>query len=103
MKLQGRKLHIAKYWKLRCDAFEEERNNLIEAKRSTQREYIRMAAGQLLDYAFEGRERFGNPNLAILLPEKPAEEWLGWLKKSNIHLVWKDGEIFMDNDDGQFR
>lgn len=104
LKRQGRKLHIARYGGLHCDAFEEERNNLIEAKRSGQREHIRMAVGQLLDYAFQGRNQFGQPHLAILLPEKPrdSEERFGWLKENGIHLVWKDGEIFLDDDDGQF-
>jgi hypothetical protein len=102
LKLQGRTLQIAKYRNLRCDAYEEERNNLVEAKRSVAREYIRMAAGQLLDYAFLGRERFKHPNMAILLPEKPEDKSLGWLAEINIHLIWKEGEVFLDNDDGQF-
>lgn len=101
---QGRKLHIAKYGTLRCDAFEEERNNLIEAKRSSEREHIRMAVGQLLDYAFQGRNLFADPHLAILLPNKPAElgTQFGWLKEHNIHVIWKDMDVFLDNCDGQF-
>jgi hypothetical protein len=104
LKRQGRKLHIAKYGLLRCDAFEEERNNLIEAKRGNKREHIRMAAGQLLDYAFQGRNQFGTPNLAILLPQRPQEIELefGWLKENGIHLIWKDEDVFLDDCDGQF-
>ena len=41
-----------------CDRFEKKRHNLIEAKSSTKREYIRMAVGQLLDYAYQF-EKFG--------------------------------------------
>ena len=101
---QGRKLHIAGYGALRCDAFEEERNNLIEAKRSSKRENIRMAVGQLLDYAFQGRNQFTDSHLAILLPNKPVEveTQFGWLKERGIHLIWKDKDVFLDNCDGQF-
>jgi hypothetical protein len=101
---QGRKLHIAKYGTLRCDAFEEDRNNLIEAKRSSKREHIRMAAGQLLDYSFQGRNLFNHPHLAILLPNKPPrlETQFGWLMEHNIHLIWKEMDVFLDNSDGQF-
>jgi hypothetical protein len=104
LKRQGRELHIAKYGNLRCDAFEKERNNLIEAKQSSKRENIRMAAGQLLDYAFQGRNLFADPHLAILLPDKPVEieTQFGWLKKHNIHLIWKEMDVFLDNNDGQF-
>ncbi|MGB6821613.1 MAG: hypothetical protein WBE21_06010, partial [Candidatus Acidiferrales bacterium] len=56
------KLWIAQY--PRCDAYEKDRGNLIEAKCSAKREYIRMAVGQLFDYAYLGRERFGKPNMA---------------------------------------
>ena len=35
------------------------RNNLTEAKQSAKREFIRMAAGQILDYAFVGRKQLG--------------------------------------------
>lgn len=47
----SRVLEIAGYGRLKCDAYEQSRKNLIEAKQSAKRELIRMAAGQLLDYA----------------------------------------------------
>ena len=53
---KDRNLSAVKYGTLKCDAWEKERFNLIEAKGSTSREDIRMAAGQLLDYAFQGKE-----------------------------------------------
>ncbi|PYL09834.1 MAG: hypothetical protein DME33_02920, partial [Verrucomicrobia bacterium] len=59
LKRKGRKLSAAKYGGLRCDAYEQETRNLIEAKSSTRREHIRMAVGQLLDYAFQGRRKLG--------------------------------------------
>lgn len=103
LKLQGRKLHIANYRNLRCDAFEEDRLNLIEAKRDIERGHIRMAVGQLLDYAYQGREHFRKPHLAILLPRRPSKlGQLGWLSENEIHLIWKEGNVFLDDCDGQF-
>lgn len=99
---QGRVLHIAKYGRLNCDAFEKSRNNLIEAKRGSGRELIRMAAGQLLDYAYVGRKDLGKPNMAVLLPSKPVGEDFGWLKEIGIHLIWREGKSFRDNSSGQF-
>jgi hypothetical protein len=100
--LKERVLHVAKYGRLNCDAYEESRNNLIEAKQSAKREFIRMAAGQLLDYAFVGRKELGIPNMAILLPNRPDEGGLGWLKEIGVHLIWREGRTFRDNCKGQF-
>ncbi len=102
LELKTRVLHVARYGRLSCDVYEKNRNNLIEAKQSTKRELIRMAAGQLLDYSFTGRTQFGKPNMAILLPKRPNEETLGWLKEIGVHLVWKEGRMFRDNCNGQF-
>lgn len=99
---QSRVLHLAKYGRLSCDAYEESRNNLIEAKRSAKREFIRMATGQLLDYAFAGRKQLGKPSMAILLPKRPDETNLGWLKELGIYLIWREGRTFRDNCKGQF-
>jgi hypothetical protein len=99
---QGRKLEAIGYGNLQCDAFEESRCNLIEAKYSTARECIRMAAGQLLDYAYLGRVSFPEPNMAILLPEKPRAHSLEWLNKVGISLIWKEKGKFHDNAKGRF-
>jgi hypothetical protein len=99
---KGRFLQVASYGRLKCDAFEESHNNLIEAKQSAKRELIRMAAGQLLDYAYVGRKQFGKPNMAILLPKRPNEDTLGWLKEIGIHIIWREGRTFRDNWKGQF-
>jgi 5-methylcytosine-specific restriction protein A len=86
-----------------CDLFEEERRNLLEAKCSASREHIRMAVGQLLDYAYLGRERFrGGPHMAILLPEKPDLKSLAWLREQRIWVVWREKGKFLDNASGQF-
>jgi hypothetical protein len=90
------------YGRLLCDAHEKDRNNLIEAKSSSKREYIRMAVGQLLDYAFLGKKKFGTPHMAILLPKKPEAEMLTWLEGLKIKVIWKQRKTFVDNAQGLF-
>jgi hypothetical protein len=99
---KGRKLQVAKYKYLHCDAYEEERNNLIEAKSVSSREYIRMAVGQLFDYAYLGRKLFVAPHKAILLPDKPKPQSIEWLTNLKISVVWKERKVFLDNANGQF-
>jgi hypothetical protein len=105
LEARDRKLHIAIYHRLRCDAYEERgnlRGNLIEAKASTKRECIRMAVGQLFEYAYLGRKRLGRPNMAILLPEKPEPKTVEWLSELRVSTVWKDKDKFCDNANGLF-
>lgn len=85
-----------------CCAWEEERQNLLEAKGSISRQDIRMAVGQLLDYAFQMRENFGSPNKAILLPQEPPQDVVKWLEPLGIKTIWRSGRSFIDNADGQF-
>jgi hypothetical protein len=99
---QGRKLRTARYGKLQCDAFEERRRNLIEAKSSASREHIRMAAGQLLDYAFQIRKKFPNVNKAVLLPRMPDWRAVDWLPKLKIAVIWRENGAFLDNAKGKF-
>lgn len=100
---QGRTLHVAKYGQLRCDAFEADRCNLIEAKCSSNREYVRMAVGQLLDYSNLIGKDVGVTALAVLLPGRPAPDIENWLKeKLSIHVIWRDGNVFLDNANGRF-
>lgn len=99
---EDRKLQIVKYKSLRCDAYEGERKNLIEAKCSAAREYLRMAAGQLLEYAYLGRKLLGSPNKAILLPDRPDPRSIEWLADLRISVVWREKKVFLDNANGQF-
>ena len=99
---QGRKLSAVKYRTLQCDAYEADRRNLIEAKSSARREHIRMAVGQLLDYAFQGNKKFRHPHKAILLPSKPASDIVDWLDSLKIKIVWRKKKTFFDNANGQF-
>ena len=102
LKRQGRKLVAAKYGGLCCDGYERETGNLIEAKQSTRREHIRIAVGQLLDYAFMGKENLGEPHKAILLPSKPDAGIEDWLRSLDISIVWQEQGKFRDNNDRRF-
>jgi hypothetical protein len=99
---QDRNLQAVRYGGLRCDGYEVARRNLLEAKSSAKREYIRMAVGQLLDYAYQGLVKFGDPNKAILLPSRPDDGTAAWLCSIGISVVWQDGVAFLDNANGQF-
>jgi hypothetical protein len=99
---QDRALSAIKYRTLQCDAYEEERQNLIEAKSSASREHIRMAVGQLLDYAFQGSKKFGDPHKAILLPSEPNSDVVEWLDSLNIKVIWREKKVFLDNANGRF-
>lgn len=102
LKKQGRHLSVLPYGRLECDAWEKERQNLIEAKGSTSREDIRMAVGQLFDYSFQGKEKYKQPNMAILFLKKPPLERLEWLEPLGIKIIWRRGRSFLDNANGQF-
>lgn len=99
---QDRELSAIKYRALQCDAYEQDRQNLIEAKSSASREHIRMAVGQLLDYAFQGSKKLGEPHKAILLPREPRSDIIDWLDSLNIKVIWREKKVFLDNANGRF-
>jgi hypothetical protein len=88
---------------LQCDGYEEKRNNLIEAKAFCEREHIRMAVGELFDYAFRLKKEFGEePNKAILLPQRPDPRSVECLHDLKIAVVWKEKGVFLDDSNGRF-
>lgn len=101
---QGRKLSRLQIGRNECDAWEAERQNLIEAKATVSRQDIRMAVGQLLDYAHQigMREDLGEPRKAILLPEQPHQNDVGWVQSAGIYVIWRSGRKFRDNAGGLF-
>jgi len=99
---QGRKLSRLQIGQMQCDAWEEERQNLIEAKSTISRQDIRMAVGQLLDYAHQIRKDFADFNKAILLPERPEQNDAGWVESAGIRVVWRSGRRFEDSAGGRF-
>jgi hypothetical protein len=97
-----RHLSTLRYGRMECDAWEDERKNLIEAKASVSREDIRMAVGELLHYAFLGHEICNRPNLAVLLPKYPGDDHVKWLESIDVKIIWCKGQAFVDNANGQF-
>lgn len=81
------------------DLFNASRNQLIEAKADISRDSIRMAIGQLADYAYHlntGLRR------AVLLPEPPEPELRALLHNEGMAVVWRDGDTFADDAGGAF-
>ncbi|WP_433082466.1 hypothetical protein ACQP1P_01835 [Dactylosporangium sp. CA-052675] len=67
------------------DMYVEEIDELLEAKSSTRREHIRLAIGQLCDYA-----RFVEPaSRAVLLPKRPEQDLVDLLASQNIACVYE--------------
>lgn len=69
-----------------CDVYIEDQNLLIEAKGAVDRQSVRMAIGQLLDYC-----RFTEPmaQCAILLPSRPREDLVELIRSVDIELIWE--------------
>jgi hypothetical protein len=82
-----------------CDIYDETRNNLVEAKGTGARGEVRMAIGQLVDYA---RFRTPPPALAVLLPARPRPDLEVLLTAGGISAVWPEGKGFTDNAQGRF-
>lgn len=75
-----------------CDLIDRSSNTLYEAKGSVERGAIRMAIGQLLDYARFIQPR---PRLAVLLPSEPREDLRALLAAAGVEIVWRDGRKFV--------
>jgi hypothetical protein len=82
-----------------CDLYDPQKNQLIEAKASINRESIRMAIGQLLDYSRFIRPR---PSAAVLLPSRPGADLEELLATQEISLIWQCQIGFADNAGGRF-
>lgn len=80
------------------DAYDTRRHLLIEAKASVKREDIRMAIGQLFDYA---RYLSPRPRLAVLTPDQPAGELLELLWEHHIVAIWRTSNGFTDYKGGR--
>lgn len=76
------------------DLFDRTTDTLVEAKGSVERGAIRMAIGQLADYS-----RFisaGNPQKAVLVPERPREDLIDLLQSQGVAAIWPVGDTFTD-------
>jgi hypothetical protein len=98
LKAQG---HEPKRLRLPCngtiiepDLFAESRGWIVEAKKSTAREYVREAIGQVLDYVHVA-ERFRIIAIpVILLPGRPSTDLVELLHRHGITLAIRDGDGF---------
>lgn len=71
---------------------------LIEVKSSIERPHVRMAVGQLFDYQFK-LKKDKKPHLAVLLPKRPNEEVVSFLKWMCVGLMWfEDGQLCTVDD-----
>jgi hypothetical protein len=70
---------------LRVDLYDVDRAELIEAKGSAEREYVRLALGQVLDYA----RHVEHEHLAVLLPELPKADLVDLLSRHGIRCVYE--------------
>lgn len=74
---------------LLCDLYDRTSNTLVEAKSSIARPAIRMAIGQLVDYA---RLVEPAPRKLILVPQKPRPDLLRLAASQDIGVTWPDGD-----------
>ncbi len=74
-----------------CDLYDKTTQTLYEAKGSVSRPALRMAVGQLADYA---RLMAETPTKAILLPEEPRADLLALAASQEIEVTWPAREGF---------
>ncbi|MFE3106692.1 restriction endonuclease [Kitasatospora indigofera] len=70
---------------LLTDLYDATTNKLIEAKGAVTREAVRMAIGQLMDYA---RHLDPAPSLALLLPSRPRPDLLDLCDYVKVEVIW---------------
>ncbi|MBC6457061.1 hypothetical protein [Actinomadura sp. HBU206391] len=73
---------------LTTDLYDETRSELIEAKSSAARPYVRLALGQILDYS-----RFVNSarQRAVLFPTRPVADLVRLLHSHGVVCIYEDG------------
>ncbi|HEV3071962.1 MAG TPA: hypothetical protein VGY76_11120 [Solirubrobacteraceae bacterium] len=74
-----------------CDLYDKTSNTLYEAKGTVARPAIRMAIGQLADYA---RLIKPTPGKALLVPQEPRVDLLALLAREGIAVVWPGADGF---------
>jgi hypothetical protein len=71
------------------DIFVRETKELVEAKASSSREHLRLALGQVLDYA----RYVEHTRLAVLVPTRPAQEMIDLLVSHGVGCIWEDDAV----------
>jgi hypothetical protein len=67
------------------DVFVNETSELLEAKASASREHVRVALGQILDYA----RYVEHESIAVLVPSRPADDMIALLIAHGVGCVWE--------------
>ncbi|CAL9313791.1 hypothetical protein [Streptomyces sp. SudanB52_2052] len=73
---------------LKTDLYDATEHELYAVRGASSREEVRMAIGQLKDFARHIKPH--NPKLTVLLPEKPQDDLLSLLHTEGINLVYED-------------
>lgn len=76
------------------DLFVVESRELVEAKASSSREHIRVALGQILDYA----RYVDHDSLAVLVPQRPAQEMTSLLISHGVGCIWESSPGVFDSE-----
>ncbi|WP_146080557.1 MULTISPECIES: hypothetical protein [unclassified Pseudoclavibacter] len=84
--------------RIRPDFYDSTAGEVIEAKKSTARSYVRTAIGQSLDYAHNAR-RAGYPvKPAILMPGRMEDDLSELCRELNVRVHTRVGEGFVESD-----
>jgi hypothetical protein len=76
------------------DVYNKATDELVEAKASAARVYVRSGLGQILDYA-----RFvDHKGKALLLPLRPSDDLVDLLANHGCSVIWEDGNTFVRLD-----
>ena len=79
---------------LEPDLFVPERAWVVEAKKSTAREYVRTAIGQVLDYVHIARRQELECSPVILLPGWPVRDLIELAQHHGIAIIAREGDGF---------
>ncbi|WP_326645260.1 hypothetical protein OG884_12625 [Streptosporangium sp. NBC_01755] len=74
---------------LYTDLYDQEENELYEAKGTATRDAVRRSVGQLLDYQ---RHITPKPKLTLLLPHRPSDDLINFLHDVGISCVYEEPE-----------
>lgn len=76
------------------DVYVPDRRWIVEAKRSTDREYVRMAIGQVLDYCHLATSAGMCVTAVILLPTRPADDLMALVGAVGITIIYRTPDGF---------
>ncbi|WP_160070751.1 hypothetical protein [Pseudoclavibacter sp. 8L] len=84
--------------RIRPDFYDSTAGEVIEAKKSTARSYVRMAIGQSLDYAHNARQAGYPVKPAILLPGRIEDDLSELCRELKVRVHTRVGEGFVESE-----